>query len=513
MSDQTDTSTPEQPPKRMTTADAAKAAQDAMALAASMSEDVERLGEKVTDLDARLGELRGAAGATSADVDLTAFVTRDQVDGRVHEALAPLHDELHEIRHRTPLVSGTDNLSGILARLEDAERKVAGLDAAGISVQVAQEMHPALSDLRRRMGAAEGELRGITDAGAVTLGEDHISDQVELHVREQLNAATRLIQDQNAEYVRHALDNTHGRLQVVESWAQRQLDHQSAAVETPGAPTSRGTGAQRKVLELMRTVTSLGKDHQADLGTGGRFMFRSVDDAMDAVGHAMRTVGLIISPSILKDETTQNPITKRGEGRNGGTYENTVIWTTTKLTIRYTFTDPDDGSTHQFEMVGEGRDASDKSTSKASSMAIKYGLLQGLMIPVNGLDDSDAAPPQYMESEGQQRPSGTKSDTERVDGERAARAAEQPPAEPSQQQKAQRAGEALEAIRNVHRVTGGHQAQYDRLVQIMNRVHNEGLMDFEVQNSTLNQHGQAALATLRMSAEPPASIPDESDGY
>jgi hypothetical protein len=257
-------------------------------------------------------------------------------------------------------------------------------------------------------------------------------------------------------------------------------------------------GAAKKVLELMRMVTFIGKEKQADLGTGGKFKFRGIDDAMDAVGHATREVGLVLSPEILKDETTQNAITKSGTGRDGGKYENTVIWTTTKLTVRYTFVDPDDGSTHAIEMVGEGRDASDKSTSKAASMAFKYGLLQGLCIPVTGLDDSDAAPPQRMEQERTQQSPPAQ--------QQAAQSAEAP----SNEQRAQRGRDALEAIRNVYRVPGGAQAQYNRVVQIMNHAKAEGLLDLVLEGSTLDQHGRAALATLQ--APPPAQDYQPSTG-
>jgi hypothetical protein len=466
----------EQPAKRMTTAEAAALAQKAdqnasaaLRVAQGSDDMVAVMSEKITDLATRLGDL-GATGST------TSGPSHDQVDARVHEALAPLHDEVHELRRamQNPATSG--NLDAILARLEDAERKAAGMEPGAITERVAQELHSPLSELRRRLTAVE-EAAKTFDADPVshTLAEDALADQIEAQVRRLLEPATADLA--------HVINRAHERLEAVEA-------EQAMGVPGVGARPAPRLGAARKVLEVMRMVTFIGKEKQADLGTGGKFKFRGIDDAMDAVGHAIREVGLIISPEILKDETTQNAITKAGTGRDGGKYENTVIWTTTKLTVRYTFLDPDDGSTHSIEMVGEGRDASDKSTSKAGSMAFKYGLLQGLCIPVTGLDDSDAAPPQRMEQErAEQRPPAQPQTG-------------QPAAGPSNEQKAQRGRDALQAIRNVYRVPGGAQAQYNRVIQIMNHARNEGLLDLVLEGSTLDQHGRAALATLQ--APPPA---------
>lgn len=485
MSDQTTG----QPPKRMTTAEVA-------ALAQGVDGRLDDLSAVVTDLATRLQDLgAGSTPATPTEwshlpdaveqlgnrvghLESTPKLTHDAVDGRIHEALAPLHDEVHELRQRSVSgqTGGMDRMAGVLARLEDAERKVAAVDANGLTTQVAATLHPMLTDMRNRLGALEErEPEGPGNDGSRARFDQLARELAELRVH--LGA----------------------------------IDNRVLSV-TPGATTSKGTGAAKKVLQLMRLVTSIGKEKEANLGErGGRFMFRGVDQAMDAVGHAMREVGVILGTEILKDETTQNAVTKGGEDSRGRKYENTVVWTTTKLTVRYTFTDPEDGSTHSMEMTGEGRDASDKSTSKAASMALKYGLFQALMIPVTGLDDSDAAPPQYVEQHREQAPSQPQAPASQPSSNTDQRA--------NDQARAQRAGEALTAIRNVHRVEGGPQAQYNRLVQIMNQVKSEGLLDIAVEGVTLNHHGQAAMRTLqappppddaRASTEPPE--PPDHDG-
>lgn len=482
MSDQPDTP----PTKRMTTAEVAALAQD-------IDGRLDDLSAVVTDVSTRLQEINsGTTSSTPTEwshlpdaieqlgnrvghLEATPHPTHDQVDARIHEALAPLHDEVHALRGQLAAVespsgsgieaSSSARLDGILARLEDAERKVAALDPGALVERVAAELHPTVADLRRAVANVEEAVKALDgDPVSHTLAEDALSDQIQAAVDRALKG---------------------------------RVGASAMPTASSAAPALNGNGAARKVLQLMRSVTHIGKEKEANLGErGGRFMFRGVDDAMDAVGHAMRDVGVILGTTVLKDETSQNAITKAGEDRSGKRYENTVVWTTTKLTVRYTFTDPDDGSTHAIEMVGEGRDASDKSTSKAASMALKYGLFQALMIPVTGLDDSDAAPPQRIEQDRQldNRPT-----------QAAPPAQQQAAPERTEQDKARRAGEALGAIRNVYRVEGGPQAQYNRLVQIMNQVRSEGLLEFVVEGSTLNQHGEATMRTLQ--APPP---PDDA---
>lgn len=484
MPDPTDTPTT----KRMTTAEVA-------ALAQQVDGRVDDLAAVVTDISTRLQDIGGATGPT------TSGPSHDQVDARIHEALQPLHDEVHELRRLLQNSAAPGNQDAILARLEDAERKVATVEPGAITQQVAADLHPGIAELRRRLAAVEETAKAMDgDPVSHTLAEDALADQIEHQVDRKVQAMFEGTGVAPAEVA-----NTATRIQRLEA----ELASISGMLSTPGPSalnaahamvanerTVRPTGAAKKVLQLMRQVTHLGKEKEANLGQGGRFKFRGVDDAMDAVGHAMRDVGVILGTEILNDETTHTPITKRGTNKDGTTWENTVVWTSTKLTVRYTFTDPEDGSTHLLEMTGEGRDASDKSTSKAASMALKYGLFQALMIPVTGLDDSDAAPPQRMEQD-QQRPPASQpsSNTD----QRA-----------SDQAKAQRAGEALQAIRNIYRVPSGVQAQTAKLTAIMRQVQGEGLLEFVVEGSTLDQHGKAAMATLQ--APPPADEPPADEG-
>lgn len=432
--------------KRMTTADAARMAQEAMALATAMDEQIVSMSEKITDLSTRVAERAADSTAPelgrSMEIDLNLMasristlesisgVTRDQVDGRIHEALEPLHAEVHDLRAQLQGADpGTAKLSNLLARLEAVEHKMAAPQDppnGGIIADVGDRMEQLARDFADLRQHVETHGTHVTQA---------LVNEVAKQVREQLPDA---------------------------AVGEFTLD-------------ARPLGATRKVLELMRSVTHIGKAKEANLGQGGRFKFRGVDDAMDAVGHAMREVGLALSTSVLARESSQREV--QSTDSNGRA--RTTVWTTTHLTVEYTFVDPEDGSTHPITMVGEGRDSGDKSTSKAASMALKYGLFQALMIPVTGLDDADNDNPQITQED-------------------PAPAASAPPKR-TEAEKATRAAEALRAIRNLHLVLGS-QGKYDRLVQIMSQVSVEGLLEFEVEGATLGSHGRAAAATLNKSA-------------
>ena len=147
-------------------------------------------------------------------------------------------------------------------------------------------------------------------------------------------------------------------------------------------------GVHDKVLQLMDEITFIAKERLAK-GVGISYRFRGIDDAQNAVGAAMRKVRILLRPEVVSWEHSTTPVLvpdKEGASK-------TILWSTSKLTMRYVFVDPVDGSEFAIEMVGEGRDNSDKSASKAASMACKYALFQALMIPFEQVDESDGNHP------------------------------------------------------------------------------------------------------------------------
>lgn len=225
-----------------------------------------------------------------------------------------------------------------------------------------------------------------------------------------------------------------------------------------------------KVLELMREVRELGKDGQADQSMGG-YSFRSIDAAISAIGTAMRTVGLTLETSVR----SRDYVSEEGHNSSG----RRILWTSCRLVMRYAFVDPTDGSKHLFEMPGEARATDDKATSKSLSMALKYGLIQALMIPVAGTADGDGQSPQVFREGPAESPA--------------------PPADPTpaQQQftQAEKARRALEALRQVHLKPAGEQIA--ECARIRQKIESEGLATVEIDGATLRGHGAATAATLR----------------
>jgi len=189
---------------------------------------------------------------------------------------------------------------------------------------------------------------------------------------------------QLANEVGQALSDMEGRLTVA------KLESASASGVLRDVVTEQRAavpGVYRKVHALMCAVTEIGKNREFKAegrgNNGGiEYSFRGIDDAMDAVGSALRTVGLIMRSEVVKAEHTVSEVPRFWQGKQEGV----TLWATTRLTMRYTFIDPEDGSEHSVEGYGVGKDNGDKDGSKSSAAAMKYALFQGLCIPVKGMN-------------------------------------------------------------------------------------------------------------------------------
>lgn len=305
----------------------------------------------IEDLDRKIDALGGTAPATSPD-GIAAALTAEQA-----AALAKV----------PALDQDIDALGKALNEVAETVGKVgeiAGKDVAAYE-KLREDIRTTLAEVRQAAPSAGGTDEGAR-AAVTKLREDfaQLSARVDKPVDSDTEAPSR--QDLFDSILALA-----GRISAVEG---------RPATETVVRFSDRAQGVLRKVLKLQNSVASLGKDKTADPKMGG-YKFRSIDAAMDEVGRAMREVGLIMRTEIINSEDKQ--FTANGK-----------LWTTVTIKARYVFVDPDDGSEHALEMVGEGRDLGDKATSKAASMAFKYALLQGLCIPFGAPEsDGETTPP------------------------------------------------------------------------------------------------------------------------
>lgn len=300
----------------------------------------------------------------------SAFGTHPDLASNVHAAPALTDEQAAALAKVPALDQDIDALGKALNEVAETVAKVgdwAGKDVAAYE-KLREDIRTTLAEVRQAAPSAGGTDEGAR-AAVTKLREDFA--QLSAHVDKPVDSDTDAPSRQDLFDSILALA---GRISEVEKRPA------SGAVVHPGARVAIVPGVLAKVLKLQNSVASLGKDKTADPKMGG-YKFRSIDSAMDEVGRAMREVGLILRTEIISSEDKQ--FTANGK-----------LWTTVTVKARYVFVDPEDASEHALEMVGEGRDLGDKSTSKAASMAFKYALLQGLCIPFGAPEsDGETTPP------------------------------------------------------------------------------------------------------------------------
>jgi hypothetical protein len=344
----------------MTNAEPAVRKPTAKELAEEALEGTAQLRTELTEIRDRLREGIPIGDASMIDPRVK------ELDGEFSEFVDFVNKQLGEL---TAKLEGVSKLDGVVALdpdpggvLKALEKKTAESftristivdqhnKAATKAIEELREQMPSVADLVDKVGKLEEWQAAELEDPAFAEGD--LND-----VHQRINA------------LREDLNRTH-----------------SLATARPIGPLVGGAGPvpaiYGQVHELMKLVTELGKDKRADAKMGG-YQFRSIDAAMDAVGRALREVGVMFQPREIVDRRIERyeVVSKDGYRQN---------WTHVWVTQCYVFVSLVDGSEMAaVEMDGEARDNGDKSTSKADSMRLKYALLQALMIPVNGLPESD----------------------------------------------------------------------------------------------------------------------------
>lgn len=160
-----------------------------------------------------------------------------------------------------------------------------------------------------------------------------------------------------------------------------QTGSMSAAMASDGFRTA-GIEAGKHILSatwaVMSEVTGVGK--HGDYKDGNvRYRFRAWDDVQNAVGASFRRHGVMIQSQVLDKQVEAYEV--QGKRRTAVT-----------LTIKYVFTSLVDGSTVEFEAIGESKDTSDKAHAKAMTAAAKSAISQALML-ATGDEDPDQTRP------------------------------------------------------------------------------------------------------------------------
>ena len=129
------------------------------------------------------------------------------------------------------------------------------------------------------------------------------------------------------------------------------------------------------ILKETKAITKSEKNQQQG------FKFRGIDNVMNEL-HELFAKNEVFILQEVKEFSTENRPTKSG-GTN----------TFTRATIAFKYMTTD-GSFVETVNVGEAMDSGDKGMNKAMSIALKYSLLQMLLIPTEEQKDPDSITPE-----------------------------------------------------------------------------------------------------------------------
>lgn len=127
------------------------------------------------------------------------------------------------------------------------------------------------------------------------------------------------------------------------------------------------------------------------------FMYRGIDDVMNALQPILSKHRVFIVPQVLEQTREERQTTKGG----------LLIYSICK--VKYTFF-ADDGSSFEAIVIGEGMDPGDKATNKAMSIAFKYACFQVFCIPTEEMLDPDSDTPEPQPKKSQKSDTGKKNE-------------------------------------------------------------------------------------------------------
>jgi hypothetical protein len=357
--------------------------------------------------------------------------------------------------------------------------------------RIRAENNPKFEALRSEIDGLAETLATLGTSAGLTEEEDQLTDRIDAAVERAANAVfgREVIGPDVKPFVaqlddlRTALASHQADVQKVVNGMAQEFGARLAAVSREGLPVvvdgalHRVPGVYRKVHQLMLEVTEIGKGREFKAETRGNsankieYTFRGIDDAMDAVGAALRTVGLIMRSEVVKAEHAVHEVPRFYKGNQEGV----TLWASTRLTMRYTFIDPEDGSEHSVEGYGVGKDNGDKDGSKSSAAAMKYALFQGLCIPVKGMNIDPEEDHPTGEPTAEQRQARAEADT----SDEQAPPPDDTPA-PDPEHALRRATGALAAARDPQKT----RTQAD-LTAILMQASREKILSTEIEGQTL----------------------------
>ena len=111
---------------------------------------------------------------------------------------------------------------------------------------------------------------------------------------------------------------------------------------------------------IMGEINAVGKNKK---NTQQGFMYRGVDDVMNAINPALVKNNVFIVPEVMEQSREERKTAKGGS----------LLYSVCRMKFRFY---ADDGSYVEAVTTGEGMDSGDKSTNKAMAVAFKYACFQ-----------------------------------------------------------------------------------------------------------------------------------------
>ena len=426
-------------------------------------EGVLALQASLAELEARIAAAPAGTGAAPAEPGKVADLDRDL------NALTDFVNQLAATIQGSPVQPLGDE---VLAKVEDHQASVNALTARigrelGELVERDAHLEQELGSLGRAVGTLTERLAELDARPAAEDGEDGTTAR--------MNAFLRSVD----EAMREHREDTANNLGALNRRLDRLATSATGEVVELNTPVPKVYGA---MVQVMREVREVGKN-----GVGpqeaGRYAYRKLDDAVDAVGTALRTVGLLLVPvEVVAHEIHQTVVP---------TKEGSRTWTTATVTMRWRYIHPEDGSSQDVVMAGEGRDMGDKATGKANSNAWKNALVQSLNIPVQGLPEVEDEHPVIGAGQGAAQPQPTEHDRQMRE--------HAPQAQPQQSQSGQltkdeAARRTVQALNNLAAVPPAERRA--KVEAIAGYAQRQGLTELVVDGVKVSQVIITTLATL-----------------
>lgn len=134
----------------------------------------------------------------------------------------------------------------------------------------------------------------------------------------------------------------------------------------------------KALADVMAEIGSIGKNKK---NQQQGFMYRGVDDVMNALNPILVKNRVILTTEVLEQTREERQTTRGG----------TLLYSICK--VKFTFY-AEDGSNVSSIILGEGMDSGDKASNKAMSVAYKYAFFQMFCIPTEEMKDPDAESPE-----------------------------------------------------------------------------------------------------------------------